>query len=236
MRNLIARLIPIRIKKILKYIRDQDILDYAHASFAQEGEDMVLRRIFGGQSNGFYVDVGAYHPYQYSNTYYFYRRGWRGINIEPNPEAKSQFVKARPNDINIQLGVAEQAGTLKYYCYDVPALNTCSLEMVRERMDGAPSKVRIESEVEVQRLESILAKYLPHGTQIDFMSVDVEGLDFAVLNSNDWNNYRPKCLLVEVINANLEEVMAGEIYKFMRNNNYSLFAKTHNTLIFLENE
>ena len=53
--------------------------------YSQEGEDMILGKIFSGQKHGFYVDVGAHHPLRFSNTYLFYLKGWRGINIDAMP-------------------------------------------------------------------------------------------------------------------------------------------------------
>jgi hypothetical protein len=69
-------------------------------SFSQEGEDMVLRKEFQDKLNGFYIDIGAYHPQKYSNTCYFYCKGWRGINVDPTPGSMDVFKKERPNDIN----------------------------------------------------------------------------------------------------------------------------------------
>src|SRR3989344_4572766 len=71
-------------------------------SYSQSGEDMILRSIFDDKKEGFYVDVGAFHPKLYSNTYYFYKRGWRGINIEPNPGANFGI---RKGDINLKCGI-----------------------------------------------------------------------------------------------------------------------------------
>jgi hypothetical protein len=65
------------------------------------------------------------------------------------------------------------------------------------------------------------------------LTIDVEGFDFAVLKSNDWERYRPKCVLVEALGASLEDVMRGEIFHFMKRQQYVLFAKTYNTLFFL---
>src|SRR5690349_18351333 len=82
-------------------------------SYSQEGEDMVLRRVFEHKAHGFYVDVGAHHPMRFSNTYFFYRRGWRGINIDARPGSKREFDRARPRDINVECGVAQVAGASK---------------------------------------------------------------------------------------------------------------------------
>jgi len=74
----------------------------AAVSFAQEGEDRVLYRMFQGRFGrpGFYVDVGAHHPTRFSNTYLFYRMGWRGINLDAMPGSMAAFARARPRDIN----------------------------------------------------------------------------------------------------------------------------------------
>jgi FkbM family methyltransferase len=205
---------------------------YAISSYSQEGEDMILRRIFEGKRNGFYVDVGAHHPRRFSNTYYFYKEGWRGINIEPNPEALKAFNLDRPKDINLQLGVSDAASILEYYYFDEPALNTFDPNVVKERLANTSYKVVKKEGVCVERLDCLLKKHLPSGQLIDFLSVDVEGLDLAVLRSNDWHLFRPKCLLAEVLNMPLDEAIKSDLTIFMLSQGYSLFARTYNTLIF----
>lgn len=209
---------------------------YATKSYSQEGEDMILRRIFEGKKNGFYVDVGAHHPFRFSNTYFFYKRGWRGINIEPNPDVINEFNFDRKGDINLQLGVSEVAGNLKYYFFDEPALNTFDSKIVESRHSNTNYKVVRTSDIPVERLDHILEKYLPVGMNIDFLTIDVEGLDFSVLKSNDWDRFRPGCVLVEALETSLEETLKGEIFSFMQGNGYGLFAKTFNTLIFRLND
>ena len=54
-------------------------------SYSQFGEDALVNSLFRNKKYGIYVDVGAYHPILYSNTYALYRRGWRGFAIDPNP-------------------------------------------------------------------------------------------------------------------------------------------------------
>jgi FkbM family methyltransferase len=221
------------VKKRLTEVSDRPSEEFALKSYSQEGEDMVLRRIFEGQPSGFFVDVGAHHPHRFSNTFYFYQLGWSGINIEPNPDALAAFSSTRPRDINLQLGVSDNPGMLAYYQFDEPALNTFDYAIVKSRLANTSYKLKSTSEVSVSRLDSILATYLPKGTRIDFLSVDAEGYDLAVLKSNDWDLYRPRCVLVEMLNSSLEDAMRGDIYQFMKSKDYALFAKTFNTLIFL---
>ena len=205
---------------------------HAALSYAQEGEDLVLRRFLEERHGGFYVDVGAHHPTRFSNTYLFYARGWRGINIEPEPSAVAEFVRLRPRDINVQFGVAEAAGALTYYIFDEPALNTFDAALARERETHTPYRVASTQSVAVERLDVLLKNNLPEGQRIDFMSIDVEGLDLQVLRSNDWSTYRPDFVLVEALDFRLEQPGAHPTHTFMRTKHYELVAKTLNTLFY----
>jgi FkbM family methyltransferase len=236
LRQIAIKLIPASLKSLLIYLRAKLFDIYAVRSYSQEGEDMVLRRIFSNKEHGFYVDVGAHHPQRFSNTYGFYRRGWRGINIEPNPDGWSAFRRERKRDINLQVGISDHAGTLKYYMFDDPALNSFDAELTASRLASTPFRLLGIKEIAVERLEDILNKYLPAGQEVDFLSIDVEGLDMAVLRSNDWNAFRPRYVLVESLDTSLESAIQGEIYLFMKTWGYELFAKTYNTLIFSKTE
>jgi FkbM family methyltransferase len=205
---------------------------YATLSYSQEGEDLILNRIFEGKTKGFYIDVGAHHPYRFSNTYFFYKKGWSGINIEPNPEVHSYFKSKRPRDINLQVGVSESNGFLKYNYFNDPALNTFDSDVVKDRLEKTSYKVIKIDYIPVLRLDEVLLKHLSSNQIIDFLSVDVEGLDFQVLKSNDWTKHRPVCVLVEVLNSTLDKIMNSDIHAFMENNGYALFSRTYNTLFY----
>ena len=223
---------PLFLQDIIRVIRSKFVDIYAIKSYSQEGEDIILRRIFSNQTSGFYIDVGAHHPRRLSNTFYFYKLGWRGINIEPNPDALSIFQKERPRDLDLQLGVAAGTSILKYYHFDEPALNTFDTKLSKNRLKTSPFYITKTEEINVETLESILDKYLPKKKPIDFISIDVEGFDLEVLQSNNWEKYRPKYVLVEELNFRLYEINKSQINIFMQSKNYELFAKTYNTLFF----
>lgn len=208
---------------------------FAHAnlSWAQEGEDQILRRIFEQKKDGFYVDVGAHHPQRFSNTYLFYKRGWRGINIDAMPGSMHSFNKVRPRDINLELGIAEQKAQLDYYVFNEPALNGFSRGLSQERHAAESSYLITDViKVDVVPLHDVLDQYLPAGQGIDFMSVDVEGLDLQVLRSNDWNRCRPTYVLAEVLGSSLHAIEKNEIGQFMCDKDYILYAKCMNTVFF----
>lgn len=220
-------------KIILKYIPLHKFLSVR--SYSQEGEDAVLLGFYEGKKKykGFYVDVGAHHPYRFSNTMAFYRRGWRGINIEPNPEAMKWFRWFRKRDINLNVGVAENNGTLTYYCFNESALNGFSKRISEERDNKTRYSIVKTIDVPVKRLDAILEKHLKENTEIDFFSIDAEGFDLAVLQSNNWDKYRPRYVLVEDT-FEIGAVPTTPIIEFLKKKGYRMVAKTKRTLFFSE--
>ena len=201
-------------------------------SFSQEGEDMVLKRIFDKQTKGFYIDVGAHHPKRFSNTYNFYLKGWKGINIDAMPKSMDLFNKIRPRDINLELGVGQKEEELYYHIFNEPALNSFSKELSETR-DKAQDSYFIKDiiKVEVKPLDKILDIHLIND-EIDFLNVDVEGLDLEVLKSNDWSKYRPKFVLVEILKSSLHDIHKDPIFQLMKEKNYTIFSKQVNTVFF----
>lgn len=224
-KSLIPKLLQEQVKLKAKY-------GFSKRSFSQEGEDLILHRIFERKSEGFYVDVGAHHPFKFSNTYLFYRKGWRGINIEPNPEAIELFKKYRPKDINLNLAIG-QGGELTYYMFNEPALNTFDKFLAMNRTKSGEYHIIKEMKIETYPLKKVLDMYLSDSQEIDFINVDCEGMDLDVLKSNDWNKYRPKIILIEIIPPHeIPDVLNHPIAIFLQDNGYILFAKCFNTCFF----
>ena len=202
-------------------------------SFSQEGEDVLLQRIFEGKRRGFYIDVGAHHPTRFSNTFLFYLQGWRGINIDAMPGSMRAFEKSRPRDVNIECPISDREEELTYFMFNAPALNTFS-EREAARKDGLGTYRIVERrQMRTETLASVLDKHLPNGQAIDFLSVDAEGADLQVLKSIDWARTRPEVVLAEELEADLEQVCSqSEIRTYLHDRGYRLFAKTLNTLFF----
>lgn len=229
LRRLVARWIGGGSQRFLKLIDP-----HVELSWSQDGEDMILRRMFERQSTGFYVDVGAHDPFRFSNTCHFHRRGWRGINIDANPAAMVAFNRSRPSDINICAGVADVPGRMTFHRFNEPALDTFDAALAAERTAMPGYRLADRIDVDVRRLDDLLTTHLPVGQTIDFLSVDVEGFDLQVLRSNDWTRFRPKVLLVEARGARVEDFDADPACTFARSVGYYAIAKTVNTVIFAE--
>ena len=219
------------IEKLAK-VKNNYFDSYALKSYSQEGEDMVLRRLFEKQKTGFYVDVGAHHPKRFSNTYFFYKLGWSGINVDAMPGSMTAFNRIRPRDINIEKPVSNKKQLLTYYAFNEPALNGFSKELSEERDGKGSYFVKFTKDIETSTLEEILDDNLPKVQSIDFLSIDVEGLDFNVLKSTNLEKYHPKVILVEILNSSLVDIQVNEIYKFLTDAGYELYAKAVNTVIF----
>lgn len=204
--------------------------------YSQDGEDIVLASFYKEEPNykGFYVDIGALHPYRFSNTQYFYERGWRGINVDATPGSMTKFEQARTKDINVEAGISPNNKNLTYYCFKEPALNSFDKKLSeKRRRDGW--EIIEERKIKTTHINDILDKYLPKGQKIDFMNIDIEGLDFMVLKSLDWLKYHPDFILIEEIglkDKDLTDYQRNRVYKFLKEKNYYLVGKTMITLIF----
>ena len=218
-------------KSIIRRLLRQDPNMQPNLCYGQDGEDVILDRMLERQAVGFYVDVGAHHPVRFSNTYLFYQRGWRGINIDAMPGSMKKFEQLRPRDINIECGVAGNAGKLMYHRFNEPALNT--FDAAEAQLKNKPPYQMIDAvEVSVERLDALLVRHLPARQRIDFLSVDVEGKDEEVLRSNDWSSFRPRFILAETLRTNMLSLGECPVVNFLRSVGYTPVCKAYNTSFF----
>ena len=164
-------------------------------TYSMDGEDLFIDNFFKNKI-GLYVDVGAYHPLELSNTYLLYKKKWKGINIDINSLSIDYFNFLRPNDININLGVAKK-DTIKtlYYQKNKSPLNTLNLSHAKKIFSNKYKKKRIKT----RTLTNILDKTKFKGKEIDFLNIDTEGNDLEVLKSLDFKKYQPKLMCIELI-------------------------------------
>lgn len=231
MKTIIKKILPISVWLSLSKFKESTLNGYKISSYSQEGEDMILRRLLENKHQGFYVDVGAHHPRRFSNTYYFYQCGWRGINIDAMPNSMSAFARTRPRDINIEAAISDNSANLTFHIYEESALNTLDTKVVYSHQ-LAGRIAREKRIIETQPLSKILDHYLPQKQTIDFLTVDVEGFDLSVLRSNNWDKYRPQFVVVECHNTTIHSIQAHETYQFLSQYGYELVAKTLCTGIF----
>jgi FkbM family methyltransferase len=196
-------------------------------SFSQFNEDLLIDLLFGLKNNGFYLDIGANDPSFNNNMKRFYDKGWSGINIEPGLDSIKQFREIRARDINLNIGVGPVKGSMTFYQI-VGDSTLSSFNMKTAKKMAAKFGLTIEEiAVDVLRLTDIFEQYVQE-KQVDFMSVDVEGLDLEVLQSNDWERFRPTIVMVEIDNR------YHKIVEFMDQCNYVLVFNNYNNGIFID--
>ena len=182
-------------------------------------------------SEGFSVDVGCFHPVKGNTTYVLYRRGWRGINIDVDPVKIEACNLRRPQDTNITCAVSLQAGNAfflkKGYWSSLNSLE----ELKRAEKEGWR-----KMEVQTDTLTSLVDKTRYRNRQIDFLSVDVEGHDLIVLQSLDFDRYRPRVICVETWDTTLDGVIASELYRFLVSEGYRLINWVSLNLIFMHRD
>jgi len=205
-------------------------------TFSQYAEDLVLYHFYP-RATGFYVDVGAYDPIEMSNTYRLYLKGWRGLTIEPNPEKSTRFQRLRPEDTHLTIGISLEPGTLVYHRFSNPSENTFDPAAASQKATRLTSVGDVE--IECLQLAAVVDRYAA-GRAIDFLNVDCEGHDLAVLRSLDWNRHRPTVISVE----DFEEFDAAvaparspsEIRAFLTEQGYALASQLIFSFIYVDRQ
>jgi hypothetical protein len=142
------------------------------------------------------------------------------------------FNAMRPGDINVEAPVSGSGEKLTYYLFNEPALNTFSKEEAERKHGTNNFYITGTQTIPSHKLNCLLDKHLPPNQPIDFMTVDVEGLDYEVLASNDWARFRPKVVLAESYVNKLKNLVEDPIHKLLTAQGYSCVAKTIKTVFY----
>ena len=168
------------------------IAPYGNVTYAQSGEDMILDFLVGHKPLGFYVDVGCNHPLLGSNTYRFYRKGWRGICIDANPKFMRAFRKFRPRDAFVQACISDKEEDVEFHFFAHSELSSISGKPLYDNDEHY--RPLGSQKMRARPLHTVLAE-LNAPQDFDILSVDVEGHDEAVVRS--LGSYRPKVIVAE---------------------------------------
>ena len=183
-------------------------------TYSMDGEDIEIVKYFDNKKNGFYVDVGSYHPIERNNTMLLYNKGWEGINIDISDFSIKLFDQLRPRDINLNLAVSKNEGEIEmYFQKKLSQLSTIKKEQIKKSFQGEVKIRKIISKT----LTSILDESKFANKKIDFLDIDVEGADMDVLESLDFEKYSPELICIEVIEKNNED---SNIFNFLRKKDY----------------
>jgi hypothetical protein len=171
-------------------------------SFAQAGEDVIVNFLFHYLQfkDIQYLDIGAWDPVAYNNTYFFYRKGFRGVLVEPNVAMCRKIRGVRPEDTTLEAGIgvtAEREGD--YYMMNESGWNTFSKDEADHMTKVTGGKIRVEKVIKMPLLDinDVMAKHF--GKAPAYVSIDAEGLHLAILKSIDYGRFRPLAICVETL-------------------------------------
>jgi len=183
-----------------KEIRVSERLN-GRAIFSWEGEDCLAFKIFRDRiqpASRFFVDIGAHHPIAMSNTYLFYKAGWRGINIDATPGSMEVFRRYRPEDVNLECAVGARRERATFSIFSDPTLNGFVDELTVSAHEARGVQRLRVVETEVLPINEVLETYA-RDRGVDLLNLDIEGKDLEVLQTWDYGRWRPKLIIVEIL-------------------------------------
>ena len=185
-------------------------------SYAMDNEDTVALNYFKDKKNGFYVDVGCYHPIHRNNTYLLHKKNWNGINIDTSHFSIELFDYLRPNDLNYNCAISNRNKFIKlFYQKELSQLNTTKKDQAETVFQGNIK----EKEIQAFTLDQILSRDKYKNSKIDFLDIDVEGADLKVLEGLSFDKFKPELVCVEI---HAREIKKSDIYTFLIDKNYEL--------------
>jgi FkbM family methyltransferase len=211
---------------------------HSSTTFSIEAEDLLVERIFyqllGNRSdrNGLYVDLGAFDPIQHSNTYRLYKRGWRGINVEANPEAKRKFSAIRPLDTTLNVAIGPDGQTGKYLCFDEPLLNGFLDQAAIDHHLARGHCIISEHSVEFVSINCLLKRHMPR-RRVDFLNIDIEGMEHFILSEWDFSQWLPSVIAIEIHGFyGVTEISETPVANLLKERGYTFVSRLWHTSIF----
>ncbi|WP_022668285.1 FkbM family methyltransferase [Desulfospira joergensenii] len=171
-------------------------------SYSQHGEDKLIYQLLKKMDlhDTFYVEIGANHPIKISNTYLLYKKGMRGIVIEPNRDLLCLFDIVRKEDIRLNIGVGPSACVQEFLMTDAHARNSFGKNM--EHMQKNSIEVCSKVHVPVLTLDDVMKNF---SRKVSFLSIDTEGMELEILNNASDTLERTYLLSVEADSLNEEK-------------------------------
>ena len=185
-------------------------------TYSMDGEDLVILDYFKNKKEGFYVDVGCYHPIHRNNTFLLYKKGWKGINIDIHSFSIELFNYLRPKDLNYNFAVSDKIVLINmYFQKELSQLSTIDYDQAKKSLQG---RIK-EKKIQAYTLDEIFKFSKLDNKKIDLLDIDVEGADLKVLKSLSFEKFQPELICVEVHDKNLKE---SETFKLLNNLDYEL--------------
>ena len=229
-----------KLKKVFSTASKPEVFaGYQKISYSQTGEDLIVDFIFGqiGIVKPTFLDIGAHHPFFINNTFFFYKKGCHGINIEPDPFLIKAFEEYRPLDknLNVGIGFTQESQGADFYVMSAKTLNTFSKEEAERYQGYGTYKIEEILKVPLVPCNQVIEKYFS-SIAPNFITIDVEGLDVEILKSFDFERFRPEIFCIETLTYTEDktEKKLTEIINYVCSKDYMIFADTYINTIFVD--
>jgi len=181
-----------------------------------DNEDTAILDYFKDKKNGFYVDIGCYHPIHRNNTYLLHMQNWSGINVDTSQFSIDLFDYMRPKDLNYHCAISDKNENIKlFYQKELSQLSTTEKSQAEKVFQGNIK----QKEINAFTLDEILSRGKYKNSKIDFLDIDVEGADLKVIKGLSFDKFKPELVCIEI---HEKEVKLSEIYKFLVDKKYEL--------------
>ena len=221
--------------KLLYYSFYRPKIFFPKKTYSLFQEDLFIKKYFKDRSKGFFIDVGCYHPLDGNNTQLLYKKGWNGINFDINHYSIKLFEFFRKRDINIHSGISNKKTKLTmYYRKEINMLNTLDKKIAKIHFRNGFKRKNIQ----VNTLNFFISKYFKTLKKIDFLNIDVEGVELNVLKSLNFKKYKPQLVCIEIHNSkdmydtNYNYLKSNSVYKYLINKKYKVVWKKKYSFIF----
>jgi len=207
-------------------------------SYSIEAEDLLLanawQKLIGKSlmKGGSYLDLGAAHPVDHSNTFYLYEHGWRGICVEANPEMCALYKQYRPLDRVFNIGIAPASGTLTYHRFDRYINNGFLADKIVGEHIGRGAKYLGSEDVECVAIADFLRNEVRE--PVDILSIDIETMEPRILNAWDWSVCRPKLICVEIHSRDLLAMLSADVTIILKRNGYAPISRGIMSAVFID--
>jgi FkbM family methyltransferase len=229
------------LNKFFKIFKQEKIFIYEQNSYSQAGEDGILNFLFNDKKifKINYLDIGANLPDLCNNTYYFYKKGSYGVCVEADKTLVEIIKNKRPLDIVVNAGVSPNSLTEKladFYIFDNSGLNTFDKNEAEIRQKSGLNKIKEVVKVNLIDINHLIEDYFD--TYPDFLSIDIEGLDLAVLKLLNFESYPIPVICVETCKFSENHIRPkdNDILEFLLSIGYEVYADTYINTIFVNKE
>ena len=200
--------------------------------YSQYGEDREISKFFKKIPKGYYCDIGCFHPIKYSNTFYLFKRGWQGINVDVNQTSIDLFNIARPNDKNICAAISDVSSEVNFFEDDILGpVNTIDNNMYNQSK-GIFFKKGIIKKIKTSKIFDIISENILY-KKTDFLNIDAEGSDYKIIRQIDLKKSNISLVAIETHDPNGNKLYDFDnISNYLENNQYFVHRKVGPTTLY----